>query len=151
MNRRLTIDNVVWQREKINAKKNVEQKSINRMERVFGFCAVRCIFMRMTEGKKLFVLDEKFAHMRETAKKQPNEKILSTIFFVCFLSFILVHRINKLLFGCDAKKEFSRFNYAKRNSFEHKAELGTFFHVDENLLNFFRTGFTMKFYCECAI
>lgn len=59
----------------------------------------------------------------EGNREKASERKISSQHFFFFLGFILVHRINKLLFGCDAKKEFSRFNYAKRNSFERKAEL----------------------------
>jgi hypothetical protein len=136
----LTIDNVVWQREKINAL-NVKKKMWSRNQSIErnGFLAfvLRDAFLcEQTNERQKSCFNSMKICTHEENREKASERKNSLIFFP---GFILAHRINKLLSGCDAKKEFSRFNYAKRNSFERKAEAVAFFHVDENLLNFFRS------------
>jgi hypothetical protein len=94
----------------------VEQKSINRMERVFWLRSFFTV-VHFYENRRM-----KICTHEENREKASERKIRSFFLLSLCLCFILVHRINKLLFGCDAKKEFSRFNYAKRNSFETQRE-----------------------------
>lgn len=98
-------------------RENVEQKSINRFERVSGFCAARCIFMKIGRTQKAVCAHENL-HTWGKPRKGKQTEWWCTFFQPASFSFSFTAIINCC--GCDAKKEFRTLITQKTNSFERK-------------------------------